>query len=149
MFHGIQLRERQDIDHVLVGPSGVWCISTKSRRGLFTEEPDGRVFHNNRPTPFVGESIGYAKALKERLGALLGAGVPWVEAVLAVPLAWVEFQGPRNGVWVLQEENLINTVENRPKRLNKAEVKRAAAAVGMLATRAKQVWRKPVGSKSD
>ena len=32
---------RGNIDHVVVGPGGLYCISTKSQRGLFTGTPDG------------------------------------------------------------------------------------------------------------
>lgn len=144
VFHGIQLRQTSDLDHVVVGPTGVWCISTKSHRGLFSEQPDRRVFHNNDPTPFIGEATGLAKELKERLGALLGNDVPWVEAVLAVPLAWVDVRNPRNGVWVLHQDDLIETLQRARARLDRASVKRIAHAIEMLAAHAKAVWHDPL-----
>jgi hypothetical protein len=43
VFNNVQLEEASDVDHVLVGPGGVWCVSTKSHRGLLTAGPDGQL----------------------------------------------------------------------------------------------------------
>ena len=87
IFNGVQLQEASDVDHIVVGPGGVFCISTKSAKGLFSVGPDGRVLHNNKPTGLIGNTRSQAMALKDRLAALLGADVPYVNAVLAVPQA--------------------------------------------------------------
>src|SRR5688572_24583456 len=47
VFHGMQLQDGQDIDHVVVGPGGLFCVSTKNFRGLFSHDAEGRVLYNN------------------------------------------------------------------------------------------------------
>jgi hypothetical protein len=56
IFNCLKLEADSDIDHVLVGPGGVYCISTKSHRGLFTGTADG-LFHNGQPSPFAQQAM--------------------------------------------------------------------------------------------
>jgi len=141
VFNGIQLQEASDIDHVVVGPGGLYCVSTKSARGLFSLAPDGRVFYNNKPTGLIGNTQSQAMALRERLRGLLGADVPYVNAVLAVPLANVDFSGPQQNVWVLHQHDLLTTITNAPKRLDWAEVERIAKALEMLLQSGKTIYK--------
>src|ERR1700742_1116956 len=41
IFNGVQLYGKGDIDHVIVGPGGVFVIETKSQRGIFSGSWDG------------------------------------------------------------------------------------------------------------
>jgi hypothetical protein len=57
VFHGIQLNEGRDLDHIVVGPGGIFLISTKSYRGLFTQGAvAGEVLWNGQPTAAVGQA---------------------------------------------------------------------------------------------
>jgi hypothetical protein len=35
VFHGLKLHDAGDIDHIVVGPGGLFCMSTKANRGLY------------------------------------------------------------------------------------------------------------------
>lgn len=143
LFNNIELVAGSDHDHVLVGPSGVWCFSTKSFLGLFALADDGRVFYNNRPTVLINDTLNRAMELHGRLVALLGLDAPFVHAVLAVPFAYVDFQNPKFNVWVLNQAYLIKTLESRPKELSKDQIQRCVKALTDLANNAKQTYRRP------
>lgn len=116
VFNGIKIRDRQDLDHIVVGPAGLYCISTKSHRGLFTREADGRVFYNNEPTELIGDTLAQMKRLKELLAAELGKDVPWINAILAVPFAYIDFSGKQNHVSVLNDYTLVDWIEKGDSR---------------------------------
>jgi hypothetical protein len=79
VFNGVKLERESDIDHIVVGLGGLYCISTKSQRGLFTGTPDG-LRYNGQPSPFAQQALRQTMALKDRLDALMGRDVPWVQA---------------------------------------------------------------------
>jgi hypothetical protein len=56
VFNGIRLEPDSDIDHVVVGPAGLFCVSTKSHRGTFTGTVDG-LLHNGKPSPFAKQVL--------------------------------------------------------------------------------------------
>lgn len=97
IFHGVQIQDGQDLDHILVGPGGVFLVSTKNLRGLFSVDDKGQLLYNNKPTDLAAKARGLAMALRERLVALLGADI-FVNAVLAVPFAFVEVCGQYKNV---------------------------------------------------
>ena len=97
VFHGIQLEAKSDIDHIVVGPGGFFCISTKNYRGLFSLGLDGCALYNNEPTALISDTLRQSLSLRDRLAALLGSDCPFVNAVLAVPQAFVAFNGPQQG----------------------------------------------------
>lgn len=144
VFNNIQLKEQSDIDHIVIGPGGVFVMSTKSFRGLFHLSPDGRVFYNNQPTGLIGDTMRQCMELVDRLRALLGDEVPYVQAVLAVPLAWTDIPGRQNNVWVLHKDNLAENLLGAGNRLSKDQVSRVVSAVKMLAESSRHVHRDPM-----
>jgi hypothetical protein len=132
VFHGLQLDPNRDIDHVAVGPGGLYCISTKNLRGLFARGPDGGLLYNGEPTSLGRQAVAQAMNVRDRLGALMG-GTPYVNAVLAVPQAWVNIAGFAGNVHVLHQDNLVRTLENAPQRLDGAQVAACVKALGILA----------------
>lgn len=87
-------------------------------------------------------------ALRDRLAALMGGEVPWVQAVLAVPLGFVDGD-PRGAcggkVWVVHQEDLPDRLagERVPARLDKAQVGRLVDVLSMLQANAAKVYRRP------
>lgn len=91
-FHGVQLQEGHDLDHVVVGPGGLYYVSTKSWRGLFSQDAEGRLLYNNKPTDAAVRALRDGIELRERLNALTNSE-QWVHVVLAVPFGWVDVRG--------------------------------------------------------
>ena len=143
VFHGVMLQEDWDIDHIVVGPGGVFAISTKSQRGCFSLGADGKVLLNGQPTAMLAQAQGFAMELRGRLEALMGADTPYVQAILAAPFAWVAYPEKQQRVWVLHQENLRDTLENeaKQKRLDAKAIARTAESIDLLAAKSKHLWR--------
>jgi hypothetical protein len=68
--------------------------------------------------------------LAEKLG---GPPIPYVNAVLAAPLASTRVVNPVRNVTVLHQGDLTDAIERTPARLSAAEVKRIVAALETFA----------------
>jgi hypothetical protein len=145
VFNGIQLQQDWDIDHVLIGPGGVFAISTKSARGCFTRMPDGCIHLNGNPCDFAKQALGQTMELVSRLQALLGADVPYVQSVLAVPFGYVTHPEKSHRVWILHQENMTDVLEQegKQKRLSKKETERLVTCLKSLAENSLKIWKKP------
>jgi hypothetical protein len=144
VFNNLKLVPGSDIDHVVVGPGGVFCVSTKSHRGLFTGTADG-LLHNNELSPFARQAQGQTLALRKRLEALMGHDVPWVQPVLAVPLGFVQGDACGGKVWLAHQDNLISRLapDQGPKRLSPKQVARAVTVLTMIQAAAADVYVRP------
>ena len=136
VFHNVMILTDYDLDHVLIGPGGLFCISTKSWRGRYTCDQDGTYFLNGERIDHIHEAQRLAMQLKDRLTEILG-DVPWVQPVLIAPLAHIGFQTFQKRAWVLHEGNLCDVFENAPNNLTKAEIDRCAKAVSTIAENGK------------
>ena len=141
VFHGMKLEEARDIDHVVVGPGGSYCISTKSFRGLLSLSPDGQFLMNNEPSKLLEQTFMQAMNLRDRLKFGMGADVPFVVPVLAVPFMFVAFQSPQRNVWVVHQGDLTDVMEKAPNKMSKDEVKRCVTALEMLEKNAATIHR--------
>jgi len=145
VFNGIKLEAGSDVDHVVVGPGGVYCISTKSARGWFVGTPDG-LLHNQHSSPFARDAVRQAANLGERLKAALGADVPWVQAVLALPFGYIDADACGGRVWLAHADSLIRRIapERGTRKLDKAQVTRIVRVLEMIAETAAEIYRRPV-----
>ena len=141
-FHELQLREGSDLDHVVVGPGGLYCISTKGYRGLLSLDSHGELLYNNAPSKLLQATLAQAMELKDRLQGVMGLGLPYVNAVLAVPFAFVAFSGSQHSVLVLHQDDLVRTLEKLPRRLKKADIERCVIALKMLYEHGKTIHRR-------
>jgi len=146
VFNGVMIRDHLDIDHVLLGPGGLYSISTKSCRGLLSRGAEGRVLLNLRPTQIVAEAQDHAMQLKARMEGLMVNGVPWVQPVLAVPFAWVDVPGGRDKVWILHQENLLDAFEKLPRKLSKDELAHLLRVMKTIADEGKNLYRPPTAA---
>lgn len=148
IFNGIQLELESDTDHVVVGPGGVFCISTKSHRGWFVGTPDG-LLHNGRPCGFAKDALRQAMNLVERLKAALGADVPWVQAVLALPFGYIDNDACGGKVWLAHADNLADRLapEGGPRKLKPKQVERVVKVMEMIAASAAEIYRRPEATK--
>jgi Nuclease-related domain len=102
---------RGNVDHIVIGPPGVFTIETKSHPGPVRV---GRVH---------GATLAQAQAQGKAIGWVTGADV---EPLVVFSRAWVDRPGGRRkGVKVLPARMLIGYLERRPKRLTGEEVAEA------------------------
>ena len=123
-----------NIDHVLIGPSGVYAIETKTfKKGKgktsHIVDYDGkkiicREWQDARP---VEQALRNAKHLSMWLGQSVGQPV-WVVPVLTLPGWWVNQTG-EGGVTVLNSKQVGGFVSGRPSILSAASIARISHQV--------------------
>ncbi len=145
IFNSLKLESFSDIDHVLVGPGGLYCISTKSHRGIFTGAPDG-LLYNGKPCDFAQQALRQAMNLKDRIGVAMGSDVPWVQSVLALPFGYIEGDARRDKVWLVHQENILDCLvpDDGPRRLSKSQLARTIAVLEEIQCHAAHIYRRPV-----
>ncbi|MER8188120.1 nuclease-related domain-containing protein [Kitasatospora sp. NPDC094015] len=83
VLHSIELPGGIDIDHLVIGPSGVFTINTKHHRGAALWQGDRAITVNRAPTRYVPISESEAAKAAHRLSAHCGFPVT-VRPVVAV-----------------------------------------------------------------
>jgi hypothetical protein len=102
---------RGNIDHIVIGPPGVFTIETKSHPGPVRV---GRVH---------GGTIEQARAQSRAIAAVTGTSV---EPLLVFSRAWVDRpMARRKGVRVVPARMLVGHLERRPTVLTREEIGRA------------------------
>jgi hypothetical protein len=139
----VKLAADWDIDHIVVGPRGLFCISTKGYRSLFACGEDGRLMYNNEPTDLLRQTTGQAMQLRDRLQAMMGNDVPFVQAVLAVPLAFVGCARRQGSVLVVHQDDLLDAIEDNKTKLSAPQVERCVKVLEMLQQPASHLFHKP------
>jgi Nuclease-related domain len=102
---------RGNVDHIVIGPPGVFTIETKSHAGPIRV---GRLH---------GATIAQAQAQGKAIGWVTGFDV---EPLVVFSRAWVDRPGARRkGVRVLPARMLLNNLRKRPTVLTGVEVEQA------------------------
>jgi len=101
VFHGVALPPARGVwpvvecDHVVVGPTGVFAIETKSWRGDITLEGDSMLYNGKEPTRSPLEQVKRsADCLRAHLGKRLGTA-PEIQPLVC--LAGDNLRGDRQG----------------------------------------------------
>lgn len=119
VFHDIQF-ERMNIDHILVGPSGVFTIETKMARKA--KGGSGKIEHVNGEVLIDGSSKWGNKAEWQAgheaawLHKLIGGQTP-VQAVVVYP-GWFANDDFKGDVWVLNEKFFVEKIKRLPPVLS-------------------------------
>lgn len=95
VLHAVLLGPTRDVDHLVFGPSGVYCVNTKHHRGKRVRVGRREVFVSGRPTRYAGKARDEARIVSARLSA--AAGTPVHVTPLLVFVAAAHIQGWRLG----------------------------------------------------
>jgi len=131
VFHDIQ-GDKFNIDHVVVGPTGVFVIETKTR-----SKPTGRkakVKYDGRRVLVDGmapdrDPIKQVRAVSDYIRGIIHRTDlnPPIRPVVVFPGWWVpERQSRKSQVWVLNEQRLIGWLKEEAESLSPDEVTRIA-----------------------
>jgi Nuclease-related domain len=116
-----------DVDHVVVGPTGIFAIDTKNHAGHFSQR-GASLLKNGWPDDGILDQVrGEAAAVRDRIG------VKWVQAVVVVPTGGVE--DPRlyfQKATVVDNDGLLDFITSQGSRLESSEIERI---IGLLAHR--------------
>lgn len=142
VFNDVRFPGRSaNIDHLVVGPSGVFVLNTKNWRGTVDWAQDGKsLLLNGEPEKRNSAKAALADALDvhDKLKALLGRDV-FVKSVLVFPMAKVV---PRLNMPVdLQQDNYL--VEKRLKYIDK-RTSLSAKEIEEIAVALQALFRKSV-----
>jgi hypothetical protein len=86
VFHDLAMPgSRANIDHLLIGPTGVFVIDSKQYSGRIQQTLDGRVWHNHYP---MDEQLAAVRAEAGSVEAILGAPVVPLLCVHGASVQW-------------------------------------------------------------
>jgi hypothetical protein len=96
-----------NVDHVVVGPSGVWAIETKSQQGIVTESAedvriDGRPMYRDPRRQARGCAAEISKLIENAIGERY-----WVEALVCFPRATVLTSGSPAETSIVSRQHLV------------------------------------------
>jgi hypothetical protein len=121
-------RNGADIDHLVVGPGGVFTVNTKHHVDASVWVAGRTVLVSGSSRPMVQRAQTEARRV-DRIVASVLADPPGVHAVIAVVGAKrVTVRRAPRFVTVLRAEQLSRFLRSRPQRLTPAEVRALAAA---------------------
>jgi len=128
-------RIKSNLDHVLVGPGGVFVLDTKNLHG--TVVVDGDRLTLTRPgearAAYANDNLaGQARAQGSELNRMLKQRCqlsPWVTAVVVV---WAEIPqqiGHGRSMSYVHGDHLVNWLQSQPARLNAKQIEQIASAL--------------------
>ena len=123
VLHGVSTGHG-DVDHVVIGPTGVFALETKAWDGKFYRSR-GQLYCNGKPAEHVlRQARGAAGQVRE---LLLAAGIDeWVEAVVLAARASVSRSPVRfRKSYVISIKDLVGFVTDRPHSLSSTTVLQA------------------------
>jgi hypothetical protein len=88
-----------NIDHVVVGPTGVFLLDAKAWRGVVAADGKGELLLNGKPTDkhYVRQFVGRMMGVRNNVIALAPGMDVRFEAVLVFTAAWVEARWGKTG----------------------------------------------------
>jgi hypothetical protein len=127
-----------NLDHVVVGPTGVFLLDTKNWTGVVSGDGKGELLLNGKPTDkaFVRQFVGRIMGIKEKIRTLAPRLDPFYQPVFVFPSARVEANwGTTRSVHCIREDQLIDYIvlSKFGKKLNKQEVDTISQAFLALA----------------
>jgi Nuclease-related domain len=135
VLHGVPVGAGStDIDHVVIGPSGVYTINSKHHPGGRLQTKGGdTVFLGQTWVPYARKSVGEAR----RATVLLAAACRFpgeVRAVIAVVGARLDMRLPLDHVVVIDANDLLDWLRDQPQMLTPGQVAHVFASAQWSST---------------
>ncbi|MFJ8430320.1 nuclease-related domain-containing protein [Kitasatospora sp. NPDC094019] len=134
VLHAVPLPSGADIDHVVIGPPGVFTVNTKHHPNATVWVGDKRLTVNRNSYPYIEKSLLEGSRTAELLRRWCGLAVP-VHPVIAVVGTRTLTHSGSPGVDVVDGSRIADTLGSRPPIL---EPHRAAALFDIA--RRRSVW---------
>lgn len=128
-----------NLDHVVIGPTGIFVIDTKNWRGVVRADGKGELLLNGKPTdkPETGNFQARIMEIRKRFLSLCTLDDIYFQAVFVFPVAYVEAPwGSTRHVNCMTDEKIVDYIENqRPKaKLNSSFIEKCAHGFKVLAS---------------
>jgi hypothetical protein len=127
VLHGVSTGHG-DVDHIVIGPTGVFALETKAWEGKFYRSR-GQLYCNGKPAEHVLRQARGAAGQVRQL--LLAAGIDeWVEAVVVAAGASVSRSPARcRKAYVVSIKDVVGFVTDRRRSLSSSTVLQAKATL--------------------
>ena len=119
-------KRRGNIDHIVIGPTGIFVIDTKNWRGAITPDGQGELLCNGKST-----GSGEVKALLRSIASVRGKinvlthREDFIQGIIAFPLARVEARwGTTRNVHCVTDDRIVDYIQhyNFSRRLKTDEI---------------------------
>ncbi len=123
VFHSVPVgRDGADIDHLVVGPGGVFTVEVKAHEGAHVGARGGTVLMGGAGRPSAQRAQAQARRVDRIVSEVLAEG-PVVRPVIAVlGTTRIVVRAQSRGAHVLRAEELCRFLLTQPRRLSPAEV---------------------------
>jgi hypothetical protein len=135
-----------NLDHVVVGPTGVFVLDSKAWRGIVTSDGKGELLLNGKPTDkaYVRQFVGRMMGVREKALTLAAGMDTHFNAVFVFTAARVEARwGTTGKLHCITDDQLFNYIAGKDfgKKLNAEEISQIAQAFLGLAHMEKEFGR--------
>ena len=113
-----------NIDHIVIGSSGIYIIETKNFRGLITSSEKGELLLNGQLTdkPFIRNFTATVMSIKKQID-VLSRKENYIQGLMVFPSAFLSAKwGTTSYIHCLTDDKLYDYFEKRVKRFSKEEV---------------------------
>ncbi|NVM96498.1 NERD domain-containing protein [Arthrobacter sp. AETb3-4] len=117
-----------DIDHVIIGPQGVFTVNTKNHSGQKVWVAGGTFMVNGKRLPHIRNSLFEANRAARILGRAVGHPVAVTPMVVVVSPLRLNIKRKPDGVEVVDARGLPRWFYRQPQRLAAQEAAQIAAA---------------------
>jgi hypothetical protein len=129
-----------NLDHVVIGPTGVFVLDTKNWRGVVTADGKGELLLNGQPTDkrFVKSFVARIMNVKDRVRVLVPRRDPYFQGVFVFTSAWINANwGTTGSVHCLSDTQLYEYIVEKKfgRKLEPHETKQIAQAFLDLAVK--------------
>jgi hypothetical protein len=122
VLHAIQWASGADIDHLAIGPAGIFAINSKRHRGKTIWYGDFTITVNGTPTRHIATSQSEARRISRALSRRCGADVPVRPVISVVHAAKLTVKGANPPVLVLEADDLARILSGLSPTLTPAQV---------------------------
>jgi len=134
-IHGIPIGNRgSDIDHLVIGPSGVYTINAKRHIGAKIFAGGGSIRVSGQPTQYVRNAQYEAERVAKKLAAVVGAPLQVTPTVVIVDAAEVNYGKKAPVVAVMSPARLPRWLRRGPRSLSREQVVTLSEAAARLST---------------
>jgi len=111
-----------NVDHIVVGPTGVFVIETKSHHGRITER-NGLLLRNNKPLEknFIKQVLDNTFYIKEKIKESVGIEA-YVKALLVFTNAYVDIKREIANVKIINKSFLLKAIKNSRTSLTDEQI---------------------------
>lgn len=128
-----------NVDHVVIGPTGVFLIDTKNWRGIVSSDGNGELLVNNKPTnkPEIKNFTARIMNIKDKIRVLSGHE-PYIQGIFAFPSAFLEAKWGTTGyIYCVRDDVLYDCIAegkcSKKNKLSEKEIDSIAQAFLALA----------------